>query len=82
MGRDNHPKERQARQLERKLNRRASYDRILIVCEGSKTEPNYFEEIRISVRRRERVFCLEPESGRHASRVGKARVHEPTWGML
>jgi hypothetical protein len=50
MGRDNHPKERQARQLERKLNRRASYDRILIVCEGSKTEPNYFEEIRISYR--------------------------------
>lgn len=26
--------------------RRASYDRILIVSEGSKTEPNYFKEIR------------------------------------
>lgn len=45
MGRDNSPKERQRRQLERKLNRRASYDRILIVSEGSKTEPNYFKEI-------------------------------------
>ena len=46
MARDNSPKERQRRQLERKLGRRASYDRILIVSEGSKTEPNYFREIR------------------------------------
>ncbi len=46
MARDNPPKERQKKQLERKLARRASYDRILIVSEGSKTEPNYFNEIR------------------------------------
>ena len=46
MGRDNSPWERQQKQLERKQNRRASYDRILIVSEGSKTEPNYFKEIR------------------------------------
>ena len=46
MGRDNSPKERQRRQLERKVNQRASYDRILIVTEGSKTEPNYFNGIR------------------------------------
>ena len=46
MARDNSPKERQRKQLERKLQRRASYDRILIVSEGSKTEPNYFSEIR------------------------------------
>lgn len=46
MARDDSPKERQKRQLERKLGRRASYDRILIVSEGSKTEPNYFREIR------------------------------------
>lgn len=50
MARDNSPKIRQARQLERKLGRRASYDRILIVSEGSKTEPNYFEEIRSTFR--------------------------------
>jgi hypothetical protein len=50
MGRDNSPKERQRRQLERKLNRRASYDRILIVSEGSKTEPNYFSEIQAEYR--------------------------------
>lgn len=46
MARDNSPRERQRAQLERKVNRRASYDRILIVCEGRKTEPNYFNEIR------------------------------------
>ena len=50
MARDNSPKERQRQQLERKLARRASYDRILIVSEGSKTEPNYFGEIRQAYR--------------------------------
>jgi hypothetical protein len=46
MARDNSPKERQRQQLERKASRRAPYDRILIVSEGSRTEPNYFKEIR------------------------------------
>ena len=46
MALDNSPKERQQRQLARKRAKRASYDRILIVTEGSKTEPNYFCEIR------------------------------------
>jgi hypothetical protein len=46
MARDNSPKERQRKQLERKIGRRAPYDRILLVSEGSKTEPNYFCEIR------------------------------------
>lgn len=46
MGKDNQPKERQARELARKKAQRGSYDRILIVCEGSKTEPQYFDEIR------------------------------------
>jgi len=50
MSRENSPKERQRQQLERKLGRRASYDRILIVSEGSKTEPNYFNEIRQAYR--------------------------------
>lgn len=50
MARDNSPKERQRKQLERKQGRRASYDRILIVSEGSKTEPNYFREIRTAYR--------------------------------
>lgn len=50
MARDNSPMERQRQQLERKRARRASYDRILIVSEGSKTEPNYFGEIRQAYR--------------------------------
>jgi len=40
----------QARDLQRKQGRRASYDRLLIVSEGSKTEPNYFSEIRTTFR--------------------------------
>lgn len=50
MARDNSPRERQKKQLERKLGRRAGYDRILIVSEGSKTERNYFCEIRTAYR--------------------------------
>ncbi|MFZ4987226.1 MAG: RloB family protein [Blastocatellia bacterium] len=46
MVRHNSSRKRQRRELERKVNQRASYDRILIVTEGSKTEPNYFKEIR------------------------------------
>jgi hypothetical protein len=45
MGRDNHPQVRQQRQLERKRGTRPGYPRILIVCEGKKTEPGYFSEI-------------------------------------
>ena len=50
MARDNSPRERQRKHLERRLGRRESYDRILIVTEGSKTEPNYFGEIRNAFR--------------------------------
>lgn len=46
MGRDNQPKVRQLARREQKEARRASYARILIVSEGSKTEPLYFEDIR------------------------------------
>jgi hypothetical protein len=60
MARDNAPKERQKRQLERKLGRRASYDRILIVSEGSKTEPNYFREIRAAHRLHTANVAVQP----------------------
>ena len=36
--------------LRRKKPTREPYDRILIVCEGKKTEPNYFDEIRQEAR--------------------------------
>ena len=50
MARDDSPKIRQRAQLERKLAQRASYDRVLIVSEGSKTEPLYFKEIKNALR--------------------------------
>jgi hypothetical protein len=37
---------RSARDLRRKRGQRPPYDRVLIVCEGKKTEPQYLEEIR------------------------------------
>lgn len=46
MGSDNQPKVRQLRRRTTKEARRASYARILIVTEGSKTEPLYLEEMR------------------------------------
>ena len=45
MGRDNQAKDRQLRRRETKEGKRASYARILIVTEGSKTEPMYLAEI-------------------------------------
>lgn len=45
MGRDNQPKHRQLARKTHKETQRASYVRILIVTEGSKTEPLYLEEI-------------------------------------
>ncbi|MDK9704487.1 MAG: RloB family protein [Sulfuritalea sp.] len=47
MGEDNQPKHRQqARDLKRRAARRAPFERVLIVCEGEKTEPHYIQEIR------------------------------------
>lgn len=50
MARDSHPRERQARKLARKKPSKPKYDRVLIVTEGSKTEPIYFEDIRKQMR--------------------------------
>lgn len=41
-----HPRARSGRDLKRKAPTRPPYPRVLVVCEGSKTEVNYFEEIR------------------------------------
>lgn len=48
MGTDNlyHRRKANARGHERKRPKRQRYDKVLIVCEGSKTEPYYFEEIK------------------------------------
>ena len=50
MPRDGHPRARQAARLARKQGKRPAYDRILIVCEGSKTEPLYLHDIRKQLR--------------------------------
>lgn len=49
MGTDNLHHKRKAKQvsnLARKKAKRASYAKVLIVCEGEKTEPNYFEALK------------------------------------
>ena len=49
MGSDNlfyKRKKRKADSLKRMKAKRDPYDIVLIVCEGEKTEPNYFEELR------------------------------------
>lgn len=51
MGKDNQPKHRQAaRELKRRAAVRQPYDRLLIVCEGEKTEPQYLCEIQQAYR--------------------------------
>lgn len=41
-----HIRERREAELARKKGKRPTYPRVLIACEGEKTEPNYFEDIR------------------------------------
>jgi hypothetical protein len=38
-------KAKQAKALSRKVDKRDGYDKVLIVCEGEKTEPNYFQAL-------------------------------------
>lgn len=46
MGQDHQPKHQQrARSLQRRKAHRQAYERLLIVCEGAKTEPQYLTEI-------------------------------------
>jgi hypothetical protein len=61
--RDNSPKERYQHQLARKQNKRAPYDRILVVCEGSKTEPNYFKEIKSQYQLQSANIQILPSAG-------------------
>lgn len=69
MGRDNQPKERQLRRKSVKEARRASYARILIVTEGSKTEPLYLEEIRSAHQLHSANVQVQP------GQLGTAPVH-------
>lgn len=67
MGTDNlfhKRKARNAKELERKRARRAPYERILIVCEGEKTEPNYFAALRTKLSlNRQNVVIADKKTG-------------------
>jgi hypothetical protein len=60
MGRDNQPKERQLARKAIKAERRAPYARVLIVSEGTKTEPLYFEEIRAAYQLHSANVLVQP----------------------
>jgi hypothetical protein len=60
MARKGASKARHGRQLERKIGYRPGHDRILIVSEGSKTEPNYFNEIRRALRLHSASVVVRP----------------------
>ena len=60
MGRDNQPKDRQLGRKAHKEASRASYARILIVTEGSKTEPLYFEDIRATYQLHSANVAVQP----------------------
>jgi hypothetical protein len=69
MGRDNQSKDRQKARLERKTGRREPYDRLLIVCEGTQTEPNYFNEIRQFYRLSSANIAILPSDGTQPQKV-------------
>jgi hypothetical protein len=55
---------RSAKELERRKASRSPYDRVLIVCEGAKTEPNYFAALRTKLRlNRQNVVIADKKGG-------------------
>lgn len=76
MGRDSQPKTRQLARREHKASRRASYARILIVSEGSKTEPLYFEDIRATYQLHSANVEVQP------SQLGTAPIHVVRYARL
>jgi len=53
----------------RKKATKEPYDKVLIVCEGSKTEPNYFEEIQAHYQISSLNIVIDGESGSSPSCV-------------
>jgi len=69
---------RQPDQLKRKAPKREPYDRVLIVCEGEKTEPVYFEDLRNHYALSTANIAVTPATGsdpisvvRHAKKLQK-----------
>lgn len=52
------------RELKRRKNFRSAYEVVLIICEGAKTEPNYFKALRTHLRlNRENIVIHEGHKG-------------------
>lgn len=62
-------KARTAKELERKRNNRPQSQRFLIVCEGTKTEPNYFNELVTSLGIRPQAVKIAPNNGSSPDRI-------------
>ena len=73
MGRDNQAKDRQLRRKSTKEETRSSYARILIITEGSKTEPLYLEDICASYKLHSANIEVQP------SKFGTAPIQVVTY---
>lgn len=62
-------KARKGGALQRQQNTRLKNKRYLIVCEGSKTEPNYFREMLADLKVRPSVVRLAPNDGNSPDRI-------------
>ena len=72
MGSDDLHGKRKARasaELQRKIKNRAQSQRFLIVCEGTKTEPNYLQELVISLGIRPQTVTIARNDGSSPDRV-------------
>jgi hypothetical protein len=68
-----HPRSRSSKDLRRHIGKRPPYDRVLIVCEGEKTECNYFKEIRQKARiGSAHIYVVPSESGTDPKTVVKS----------
>lgn len=61
------------RSLERKIDIRPERERILIVCEGSRTEPNYFKSIQKTLPPQVAEICIHGEGANTQSLVNRAK---------
>jgi len=69
------------RSLERKIDIRPERERILIVCEGAKTEPNYFKSIQSTLPRHVVEICIYGEGANTQSLVNRAKeIHNSKKG--
>ncbi|MEO6322123.1 MAG: RloB family protein [Polaromonas sp.] len=62
-------KARTSAELQRKIKARAQSQRFLIVCEGTKTEPNYLKELVISLGIRPQTVTIARNDGSSPDRV-------------